>query len=395
MKCSTLLLVCLGGILHSVSAQEFDYTFSVREVKFGGTGSISIREDSTVLVYTKANWHQSGHREPAAYTSGNALSASAKFEISCAARPDSVWIRGFGSDTMNLPARVAKPVLDSGRYTFNYPLTAADKAFPSGIVNYYDPFRIKWEVSLDNCAHWTYIDETEHKLYVTKQAPVPENPYYLHFHTLLELSCKNAKGLSVDSDIIHACFEEFTDHEVLNYKGQTFTYYAYSMFGGASDLRQLFRQKDGVCYAYAQFFIALLKVQGIARTNNYINFYNDLCPDPCGYAGGIIVKNWDFGPKSDTLACPGFPYLYDLATELPGAPGVGTPNPVVSGFANHQLAKIDGMYYDACYGIKAKTMAEYKRLALEGFVVYDTARALNRFTKDLDKCDFTETVETY
>jgi hypothetical protein len=403
-----LVLFCCG----SAGAQNFSYSFRAEKVTFSGAGYINIRNDSGV-TYTGAHWLAAGTRKPVGYISGNVLTVAADFSYSCANAPDSVTLRGLGTDTIDFPA-LTVPVSSTGAgsFAFSYPATPAVKGFAPGIVDYYAPFLIRWQVSMDKGLSWLPMDTTDHKVYVTKGMPMGENPNFRYFHTVLELSCRNAKGKSADTGIIKACWNEFTDQIVLNHNGDRLQYYnTYNT--SSTNLPALMRTRDAQCYTFAQLFLALLKIQGIVRTNNYVFIESTYPAYSCGTVNRFLVKNWKFGKKSDSLACPDFPYknTYTSAfvaggtyswvsadvTDLAGVPGQCNVNPA-SFFNNHQVVKLDGVYYDACYGLTFSSLTDIKTRAFDGWGIYKNlggGSLICNFSPDISKADLQESISTY
>lgn len=409
MKYCTLLFICFCSTFLGASAQDFVYNFQAKEIKFSGAGYISIRHDSLATVYDTAHWRKTGLREPAGWASGSTMMATASFEFTCAKAPDSITIRGLGNDTINLPLKTVKLNPSAGPFTCTYPITTATKNFPSGVVNYYAPFNIYWEISFDKGLTWYRADTTDHKIYVTKTAPMAETGNFKHFHTVLELSCKNAKGQTTDTGIISKCWSEFTDQVVLNHKGDSLFYY--KTFNTANtNLPALLKNKNAQCYTFAQLFAALVKIQGISKPNNYVFITPQTKTSPCGGTiNRFLVKNWKFGFKSDSVACPSFPYRNTYsgsyitstgyvfitadATDQTGINGSCNNNPS-SFFNNHQICKFDGVYYDACYGVKFNALSDIKTTAFDAWGVQLAPNTYN-FTTDMSQADLRETITTY
>jgi hypothetical protein len=402
-----LVFLCLCCLAINVSAQDFQYNFKATEVKFSGTGSISIKHDSLATAYSTAHWRNTGLREPAGWSSGSTMNATANFEFFCAKAPDSISIRGLGNDTINFPMRTVKLLPGTGMYTCTYPVAVASKSFANGVVNYYAPFNIYWEISFDKGLTWYRADTTDHKIYVTKSAPMIETTNFKHFHTVLELSCKNAKGQTTDTGIISKCWSEFTDQIVLNHKGDSLHYYK-NYLTSNTQLPLLLRHRTAQCYTFAQLFAALIKIQGVNKTSNYVFITPRAVASPCGGTiNRFLVKNWSFIKKSDSSACPSFPYK-NVGTTLTssgythtsadvidqtGIPGSCNSNPT-SFFNNHQICKFDGVYYDACYGVKFSSLSDIKTKAFDAWGVQLSTGTWN-FTDDLSRADLSETITTW
>lgn len=412
MKQLFLLLISFCIALGKVQAQDFQYNFQATQVKFSGAGSIAILEDSLATVYSTAHWRNTGLREPAGFASGSKMSATANFEFYCTKAPDSICIRGLGNDTINFPLQTVALTPGSGLFTCTYPISPASKAFPAGIVNYYAPFNITWQISFDKGLTWLNADTTDHKIYVTKSAPMAQTTNFKYFHTLLELSCKNAIGQTTDTGIISSCWSEFLDHVVLNYKGDSLFYYK-TFNTPYTTLPNLLRYRNAECYTFAQLFLSLIKIQGVVLSNNYVYITPRNDSAFRGTTKGIInrflVKNWKLGSKSDSSACPSFPYRntysgsyitptgYVFTTadvnDQKGIDGQCNPNPS-SFFNNHQISKIGGIYYDACYGVTFKALTDIKTSAFDGWGVSFSSGTYN-FTTDMSKTDLAETITTF
>ncbi len=178
-------------------------------------------------------------------------------------------------------------------------------------------------------------------------------------------------------------------------------------------LGSLLKTHDAECYTFAQLFLSLIKIQGIVRTNNYIY----ITPDNSTVCNGnavnrFIVKEWIF--DTPTGSCPDFPYENTYTTLLPapytaykftkadvkdgiGIPGSCTKNPA-SYFNNHQIAKIDGVYYDPCYGVTFNKLSDIKTAAFSGWsyrIIDISGTTRCYFTKNMSLADLTESIETF
>lgn len=395
--------------IQPVCAQDFQYAISATQVQFSGTGYISIREDSLATIYTAPHWNSSGLRLPAGYSSGSIMKVGANFTFNCSHAPDSLSIRALGNDSINLPMETVHLVPGTSNFSCTYKDTFATKAFTAGIVNYYAPFNFRWQISFDRGMTWINADTTDHKIYVTRSAPMIENTNFKYFHTVLELSCKNAAGETTDTGIISKCWSEFLDHVVLNYKGDSLFYYK-TFNTPYVTLPNLLRYRNAECYTFAQLFLSLIKIQGVVRTNNYVYITPKAVASPCGGTiNRFLVKNWAFGVKSDSAACPSFPYKNTYsgtyvtpsgyvfttadAVDQIGIDGQCNSNPS-SFFNNHQITKIDGVYYDACYGVKFNLLTDIKTTAFDGWGIQLAPNSYN-FTTDMNKDDLQETITTW
>lgn len=134
----------------------------------------------------------------------------------------------------------------------------------------------------------------------------------------------------------------------------------------------------------------------------------------CGYTvNRFIVKDWTFNTPSAAGECPSFPYKNTYTTLLPfpytaynfltedvsdamGIPGQNSPNPS-SYFNNHQIAYIDGKYYDACYGVTFDSFADIPYDAFDGWGYrYNSGGVTHAlFTDDLDLSSLQSIITTF
>jgi hypothetical protein len=242
--------------------------------------------------------------------------------------------------------------------------------------------------------------------------PQPEKTSFSYFHSVYDLSCRNAQFQNSDTGIINHVWNEFIDQVILNQNGDSLIYYK-TWNTTYTSLSSLLRYRTAQCYTFAQLFLAALKIQGVARTSNYVNISAG-GTSACGYSvNRMLVKNWQFGNPSAASQCTAFPYkatygsllngsstgynfLTADITDMTGSKGSCNPNPP-SLFNNHQLAKIDGVYYDPSYGVKYSSLAQAKVVALDGWgMIYSGSGVTNAlFTDDVSKANFMESISTY
>ena len=411
------LIVALLFCSQDTVAQDFSYSnIDLVSVTFSG-GNLNIRKDNGGTVYTAPQYLTSASTQnPVAYISGNAPRAAAAFTIDCPTVPDSVTVRGIGSDSIIFSAIkiIVNPAAGS-IHTFNYPATTGSHVFTASIVRFFKPYTINWEISFNNGTTWKQIGASNNTLYVTRSAPQAEGTNYKWYHTVFDLSCRNAQYKSLDTAIISKVWSEFTDHIVLNYNNDSLFYYKI-MNSPNVTLGSLLQFRDAECYTFAQLFLASIKIQGVVRTNNYV-YITPINNTVCGYTvNRFIVKNWNFGTPSAAATCPSFPYKntynsttgsipapYDQyvfitadVTDQSGIPGSCNIRPA-SYFNNHQIAKIDGVYYDACYGTTFPTLVSIKTAAFSGWSFrYTTSGTTNCFfTNDMSQSNLSESISTF
>jgi hypothetical protein len=405
----------LAGLFSPICAKSQDFSYSnvdLVSVTFSG-GNLAIKKDNGTGSYSIPQYTTAANKFPVAYVSGNAPTASASLTIDCANVPANIWVRGTGSDAIDFPATSVAVGPPSGTvHTFIYPATAGSHVFTSGIVRFFKPFTIDWEFSFDGIA-WYPAGTSSNTLYVVRGTPQAETSEFKWYHTVYDLSCRNAQYETTDTGIISHVWTEFLDHVVLNCDDDSLFYYKV-MNSPNVTLGALLLNHDAECYTFAQLFLASIKIQGVVRTNNYC-YITPINNTVCSHTvNRFIVKNWNFGTASAAAECPQFPYknTYTL-TMLPspytayvwdtwdisdgiGAPGSCTKNPS-SYFNNHQIVKLDGIYYDACYGLTFPALSAIEGAAFDGYSyrynVGLTYHAL--FTTDLTQSDLSETLTTW
>jgi hypothetical protein len=404
-----VLLAPLSGF-----SQDFSYSnVSLKTVSFSGS-LLTIRKDDGSGSYAAPHWNTgAAKQDPVAYVSGSKPRVAATLAFTCTNALDSIWVRGMGSDSISFSAQhVAMGTPAGSVYTINYPATDGSSAFASSIVRFYKPFTIDWEISFDG-AKWYPGGTSANTLYVTRSMPQSETSNFKYWETVYDLSCRNADMQSADTAIISHVFNEFVDHVVLNVDDDSLFYYKI-MNSPNVTLSSLLMYHDAECYTFAQLFLAAIKIQGVVRSSNYVYITPDgtpYCTAPAG-VNRFLVKNWVFGTPSASSTCAEFPYENTYTTLLPapytaysfitadvtdqtGIPGSCTANPS-SYFNNHQIAKLDGKYYDACYGVTFNALTDIKTAAFDGWSFRVTGSTTHAyFTPDLSKANLTESITTW
>lgn len=212
-----ILLFALSG-----SSQNFNYTeLSLKTVTFSG-GNLTIQKDEGTGSYSAPQWSSTNTGgSPVAYVSGTAPTVSSTFSLTCSVVPDFVWIKGTGPESMEFSA-IKVAVEPNTAHTVTYPATKGSVVFKTGVVRFFKPFTIFWQISFDNGLSWKSAGTSANTLYVTKNTPQAANSEYKWFHTVFDISCRNANNQSTETDIISSVWKEFTDHDVLNHTGDSF-----------------------------------------------------------------------------------------------------------------------------------------------------------------------------
>jgi hypothetical protein len=384
--------------VHFSFAQNFQYgNIKINSVSFTGN-TLNIKKDDGSGSYAKPQWTAATvDKSPVAYISGDAPKVSASFTFQCSNAPAFVYLRGEASDSITFPSqKITLTNAAANSYKLDYPESTGSHVFKPGIVRFFKPFIINWEISFDNGISWRSIGETKNTLYVTYKAPQAEVGDFGWFHTVYDLSCRNAQYKSTEKDIIAAIWTEFTDQIVLNYNNDSLFYYK-NLSTPYVTLATLLKYKDAECYTFAQLFLAAIKIQGIVRTNNYV-YLEPKATNVCNgkMVDRFLVKNWSFVSATANPPCSAFPYGTGGIKKLPGIPGSCTRTPA-SHFGNHQVAKIDGVYYDPSYGASFSNLSELKTKSLSawGLMIFANSAVNLYFAKDLSVCEMGEVISTY
>ncbi|MEI6311595.1 MAG: hypothetical protein WCP57_04955 [Bacteroidota bacterium] len=386
-----LLLVAYSIVQFGfIQAQNFSYDITLKQVSFSGTDYYSVKKDSSTGAYSTPQWKSSpSTSNPIAYKSGSYMNATATFELNCSNAPASVQVRGFGTDSFNFPVQtIAIPSTTTAPKTIIYPVINSTKMFEANKVKYYN-YQINWEMSFDGGVHWYPAGTSTNKLYVTWHAIAPENAGrgYQWFHTLFELSCKSANNATSEDSIIAQTYREFQDNDVKTWDGSPLKYYE-RLYSPNSQTDELLYDHTGQCYCWAHLFIDVLKIQGIIKTNNYINIRAQSVSTSCGSIGSFLVKNWTFSTPTDSIACSDMPYKnyydanfwsndvyypfsYTEVSDQTGIIGQTAPNPA-SYFSNHQICFINGKYFDPSYGLMYNTLSDI-RAGIDGWSIRITS----------------------
>lgn len=357
-------------------------SLAVDKVTFGAvTGAIhDVALDATGAAYPTPHWKRNrATQSPTCYERAAKMKVTVKFTAATGVT-GSVKVRGSGSGFSF--ASTDAPV-SSGTVTVSD--WAADKAF-ANTVDIFDPMDLLWEVSVDGGTTWTSGGTSSNQTYITLGSPATTTIY----HTLAQIGCQNAKGQNAEAQTIVKVWGAFTGRDVRRIDGTRLTYYADYTTTNVTTA-SLLTNGDGQCGAWAKLFLDMLKVQGIDQANEYIIF------QPMN-SSGFLVKNWNIPAAGGISGVPGYPFLnvqdnplvgktsynfkYAQVTDQAGIPGQGTANPA-SLFGNHQIVKLDGIYYDPSYGVTYANFAAIKGAAIDGFILVGQL-AVNEAAVNLD-----------
>lgn len=347
----------------------------IKEVSF--SGNVDVVKDNGSGSYTAPHWKDGSPPSPVCYKGGDVMQLTAKIELdedpgaSAKVKVKGTSTNGFDINETSVP---------SGK-TLNLPSTSISKAL-SNQVDFYDPFEIEWEVSFDDGANWCAAGKSTNKLYVTWRAPAGGVTL---FHTVVGLSCRNARGQSAESAIFNGVWSEFTDRNVttIDPPVRRLTYYANWQNSNVTTAA-LLRNGDGQCGSWAKLLLDMLKVQGITLAAPYVFIQSQ--DDPAN--GGFFVKNCTF-TGAGTSGNAAYPYFnigdspLVLATsynwqfaevnDAAGIAGQGTANPAAL-FNNHQFIRYNGRFYDPSYGTENASIADVDTNSIDAYFTVGPVR---------------------
>jgi hypothetical protein len=392
----------------------------ISSVSFAGDPSTTnywpLESDDGTTQYVAPQWTDTNgstnttdpgvHNYAAAYTQNTKPWIGATFRIPGASNWTSLKFKATGSDGISIPATAGTVGGDGMTVTMSP--TASTTALPS-TIKYYNKadstaFTLNWSISVDGGTTWSAINSTKHTVYVTLAAPASTLSSSNYFESLFEIGCREANGMSgsatdptVKGAVTDAIFGDFASRNVKRVDGTQLTYYN-SYLTDVTTTAGLLSGGDGQCGSWTSLFLDIRKAQGISDTNDYVLF-NPINPTTVDVNHkGFIVNYWNFsgsGNSGDSdypylnlpnltsfTTASSYNWLYAEVTDAPGIPGQGTPNPA-SFFNNHQMAYVNGQYYDPSYGIKHPTVADVQT-SLAGFYVGPAAWPVNEPTVNLD-----------
>jgi hypothetical protein len=347
-------------------------SIALKKVTF--SNDIVMRKDMGI-DYPKDQWQEGLPPAPVCYKGGDMMQLSAEFMLDGSLTDEiKVQLKGTGTNGFNIDPDEAI-VFGSGEYVNLLPSNVV-KAFGHR-VDFFDPFEMTWEISFDDGASWCAAGKSANPLYCTWKAPVDVEA----FHTVVHLSCKNAKGQADEDAIFSSIWSEFADRNVSTIQGKQLTYYQ-DWDASSTTTGYLLANGDGESSAWTEFFLDMLKIQGIQHQDWYVvatNIRNK------SY-GGIFIKNVTFATHGDSptylyvnikvdgedvVRGNSFNWRYAQVNDAAGIPGQGTANPL-SFFQNHQFLRFNGKYYDPSYGLEAATLNEVEDNIIGVMYSYET-----------------------
>jgi len=367
----------------------------VTSVSFDGTKYWQLESDDATTQYSAPQWTDTNgnynasdpgeHNYAVAYTRNTKPKIGATFKIPGASNWTNLKFKATGPDGISIPATAG--TVGGDGVTVTLAVTESTTALPNTVkfYNWADSisFTLNWSMSVDGGSTWTSIFTTKHTVYVTLDDPSPNTDGQHFEETLFYLGCKDANGVSSQTDLINDVWTDFQSramHRVSNLSS-AMTYYAnsanpYSTHNGVDSLMAF---GDGRCGSYQQLMMQILYDQGLPESTvkpkvvtpntDYISqaltaYQAQYGVDPTtiydqrNVRNIFFVKNWTL--STSTPFSP---------VDLPDIPAQGNSNPIAV-FGDHALVEINGQIYDPSYGDGPySSVIDWQDASIDGFGV--------------------------
>jgi hypothetical protein len=368
----------------------------LREVTFSGSGLIPIVADPGDPAYpAPPHWYDENTNGvidgpndrslPIGYVRSSTMIVSARFETTIEqveGEADDLMVRATGTVIPPTPAR-----LEGGDLVLDPTPVSTATPLPD-YVDYGEAY-FRWAFSTDGGWTWQGAGESGNELYVTLARPISGVEV---LHTVIHNSTTFAIGAQNEATVIEKVWSQFETLDSKDRKGQLLYYYRSWAIGNVTTRGLLF-DRDGQCGAWTRYFIDQLGMHGIRRADCFVVI--EAVPESLGGRElTMFIENWGFVNQPsgtgvsghpafeyvntlsdptkprDTFAEQGGVWGYTWATEdvvdLPGMSGQNVDNPKAI-FDRHNVAFIDGKYYDVSYGRKYSTLQEWETASVAGY----------------------------
>jgi len=309
----------------------------------------SIRRDTNGTAYPAPHWTTNASY-PILYTSGTHLRARVNFRSVCDPVVMQIDLRGMASSSHFF--WVTNNV-GPGDATIN---ATAWVALTTNRVDFLNPLYVHWMYRVPGKTEYIMAGTSANQVYVSWHAPQTGSL----FHTVADVACRNAKGLTTESEIVAGIWSDFTDRSVLKWDGSgPMLYWGDFMWTNRDSnigfsVADLLKYSDARCGAWARFFRDTIKLHGItsAAWKQIV-----IAPLPGLSTHTIWVKNWDMSP---IFATPP-----SLPIDLSGIAGQGTSNPLASAFPDHAVVTYGTTIYDPSYGHTHQSLLDWQSASLD------------------------------
>ena len=297
------------------------------------TNLFAVKKDDG-SAYSTPHWQTSNDQQsPICYKRNTKMKVTVKFAAP-GLNNTSVTIKGSGGGFTFGGANGVSGIVSNG--VLEITNLESDQNLPNTIA-IYQPLIIDWQFKIGT-ASFLSSGKSENLAYIILEQP---NSSIL-YHTVLNLSCKNANGKSaIDSSTVNAIYSEFTDRRVYNIKGQLLKYWG-SASGIEYDTQGLITTCNGTCQAWSDLMYDLIKCQSSSASIFQLIFM----PKYDANAGESLDYNeMNFFVKNGTyISSTTKPTLDGSA---PGQGGIPCSQQWTTG---HALNLYGTTYYDPSYG---------------------------------------------
>ncbi len=286
-------------------------------------------------------------------------------------------IRANGSDSYNVKVGDQEYWVAAGVGTTSY-VNSFSKAFVA--AKYYAAFSLNWQFSVDGGTTWESAGETINRVYITYKAPqIPTL-----FETVIHVSTMAAETAAGDTEasVGDAIYGKFETLSISRFDGKkahgtsgAMTYWGYREGDPLCvpknsgqlipAMSQLLEYTDGRCGHWAQFFVGMLRTQGILQGEVKGVKSNRLMLDGSGRQEGLIIKNANFGAPEN--GPNGYNWKEGFNFSLGGSIAGQGGTPKMQSFQDHALVLFNGKLYDPSYGKIWINLEDFETNALAGF----------------------------
>ena len=394
----------------SRGAPKLDAADSLMSVSFGGEGFRAITSDvkPNFPTYKTEQWRGGSepHQWPVLYAASSTLKVSASWTHAMStAVTGEILARATTSNGLTIAPTPVKE--EAGKLilpSVDLPRAAAATTSFGDKASFYPHFVIQWQLSFDAGKSWNDAGQSDNPLYVSASTdPLPDLAPPKFYLTVVDSEINATVGLTAGDQaaIVRNTWSLFAGQAVRQFSptapfsngtehGRRLKYYGRPVSSDLTDRQlqwsggtpafaeELLKAGDGQCTAWAQLFLDMLLVNGVFEKNDYVDV------KPAGDSFGFLVKNWNFIGKG-TSGNKNYPYVDELGKpaelgklvelrkpfevkKLPGVRGQNSDDPLAV-FRFHQIARIDGTYYDPSYGLTYTSLDQMAKDSVAGFYI--------------------------
>jgi len=357
---SFLLLGTLGFVLiRDVDAAAIE-TITVQSVTYHD--GITIKKDDGSGNYPTPHY-SAANSSPTAYPCTSFPKATLVLSFT---PPDSSGyfsINGTASDNVTFPTRTQQ-FKDPNSATY----TVQDYYSSDLPANVHKITSVVWKYNLNGTQQPnTEAGTSTNPIYVTLRNPTTTEL----FHTVLEHACSPG-GATTDAQVISNSWSKFSSRTTKNHAGENLHYYKPNIAFAANQnftVGDLLKNKNGRCGAWADFFMAVLRANGVTCTLTDVSVKGNPYSNDLGFAiqninesntgtsGDPLYKWWTKSTNAGAVnyfELVGFGLSGDLAYNVVGISGQNASTPAEKFFGNHKVVLAGTAaepYYDPSYGV--------------------------------------------